>query len=169
MCPCVEKKARGQIFSKQTVETWRSTKSCKTLWKSGESRSVVSASLRSHGLYSPWNSPTRILEWVAIPFSRGSSQPRDPTQVSRTANGFFNLSHKGSPRILERVAYPFPSGSSRPRDQTQVSRIAGGFFTALQGSPNYELIINNQHINIYSLMINDQWINRIWSRDTEKR
>ena len=24
----------------------------------------------------------RILEWVAIPFSRGSSQPRDPTRVS---------------------------------------------------------------------------------------
>ena len=24
----------------------------------------------------------RILEWVAIPFSRGSSQPRDRTQVS---------------------------------------------------------------------------------------
>ena len=26
----------------------------------------------------------RILEWVASPFSRGSSQPRDQTQVSRT-------------------------------------------------------------------------------------
>ena len=26
--------------------------------------------------------PARILEWVAIPFSRGSSQPRDQTQVS---------------------------------------------------------------------------------------
>ena len=24
----------------------------------------------------------RILEWLAIPFSRGSSQPKDPTQVS---------------------------------------------------------------------------------------
>ena len=31
----------------------------------------------------------RILEWVAIPFSRGSSQPRDQTQVSHTAGGFF--------------------------------------------------------------------------------
>ena len=31
----------------------------------------------------------RILEWVAIPFSRGSSQPRDGTQVSRIAGGFF--------------------------------------------------------------------------------
>ena len=32
---------------------------------------------------------TRILEWVAFPFSRGSSQPRDQTQVSCIAGGFF--------------------------------------------------------------------------------
>ena len=32
---------------------------------------------------------TRILEWVAFPFSRGSSQPRDQSQVSRMAGGFF--------------------------------------------------------------------------------
>ena len=31
----------------------------------------------------------RILESVAAPFSRGSSQPRDQTQVSHTAGGFF--------------------------------------------------------------------------------
>ena len=31
----------------------------------------------------------RILEWVAIPFSKGSSQPRDQTQVSLIAGGFF--------------------------------------------------------------------------------
>ena len=31
----------------------------------------------------------RILEWVAFPFSRGSSQPRDRTQVSCIAGGFF--------------------------------------------------------------------------------
>ena len=31
----------------------------------------------------------RILEWVAFPFSGGSSQPRDRTQVSHIAGGFF--------------------------------------------------------------------------------
>ena len=31
----------------------------------------------------------RILDWVAFPFSRGSSQPRDQTQVSHIAGGFF--------------------------------------------------------------------------------
>jgi len=31
----------------------------------------------------------RILEWVAFPFSRESSQPRDQTQISHIAGGFF--------------------------------------------------------------------------------
>ena len=40
----------------------------------------------------------RILEWVAMPSSRGSSQPRDRTQVLCIAGGFFNhLSYEGSP------------------------------------------------------------------------
>jgi len=42
---------------------------------------------------SPWPIQSmefsRILEWVAFPFSRGSSQPRDRTQVSCIAGGFF--------------------------------------------------------------------------------
>ena len=33
----------------------------------------------------------RILEWVAFLFSRGSSQPRDQTQVSRIAGRFFTI------------------------------------------------------------------------------
>ena len=33
----------------------------------------------------------RILEWVAIPFSRGSSQPRDWTQVSCNEGRFFTI------------------------------------------------------------------------------
>ena len=34
----------------------------------------------------------RILEWVAFPFSRGSSQPRDQTQASHIMGGFFTSS-----------------------------------------------------------------------------
>ena len=33
----------------------------------------------------------RILEWVAIPASRGSSQPRDRTQISHIAGRFFTV------------------------------------------------------------------------------
>ena len=33
----------------------------------------------------------RILEWIAIPFSRAFSQPRDQTQVSCIASEFFTI------------------------------------------------------------------------------
>ena len=49
-----------------------------------ESCSVVSNSLRPHGILHGILQ-ARILEWVAVPFSRGSFQPRDQTQVSGIA------------------------------------------------------------------------------------
>ena len=53
----------------------------------------------------------RILEWVAFPFSRGSSQPRNRTQVSHIAGGSFpaELPRKpkstgvGSLSVLQRI------------------------------------------------------------------
>ena len=40
----------------------------------------------------------RVLEWVAMSFSRGSSRPRDRTQVSRIVSKvLYHLSHQGSP------------------------------------------------------------------------
>ena len=45
---------------------------------------AVSYSLRPHGILQ-----ARILEWVAFPFSRGSSQPKNWTQASRIAGEFF--------------------------------------------------------------------------------
>ena len=39
-----------------------------------------------HGIFQ-----ARILEWVAVSFSRGSSQPRDWTQVSRIAGRCFTI------------------------------------------------------------------------------
>ena len=53
------------------------TQSCPTLFNPGSS---------IHGILQ-----ARILEWVAIPFSRGLSQPRDETQVPRTAGRFFTV------------------------------------------------------------------------------
>ena len=44
----------------------------------GESRGLRSlAGFSVHGI-----SQERILEWVAMPFSRGSSQPKDQTHIS---------------------------------------------------------------------------------------
>ena len=42
-----------------------------------------------------------VLEWVAVPFSKRSSQPRNQTQVSLIVGRFFtSCSHRGSPEIL---------------------------------------------------------------------
>ena len=54
-----------------------------------ESHSVVSYSLKLRGCTVHGILQVSIQEWVAIPFSRGSSQPRDQTQVSHIAGGFF--------------------------------------------------------------------------------
>ena len=43
----------------------------------------------------------RILEWVAFPFSGGSSQPRDRTQVSHIAGVFFTTEPQGKPAMQE--------------------------------------------------------------------
>ena len=43
----------------------------------------------------------RILEWVDIPFSRESSQPRDRTRVSHIAGRFFTTEPPGKPSDLK--------------------------------------------------------------------
>ena len=72
----------------------------------------------------------RILEWVAFPFSRVSSQPRYQTQVSHIAGGFFtSWVTREAPEYWRWVAYPFSSGSSPSRSLAGVSCIAGEFPT----------------------------------------
>ena len=53
------------------------------------SRSVMSGCLKPQAPLSVGILQARILEWVAMPSSRGSSQPRDQAQVSCIAGGFF--------------------------------------------------------------------------------
>ena len=71
----------GLFFSEQTaiILTWTDK------WKS-LSRVTLSDTMdyTVHGILQ-----ARILEWVAFPISRGSSQPRDQTQVSCIKGGFF--------------------------------------------------------------------------------
>ena len=54
-----------------------------------------------HGIFQ-----ARVLEWVAISFSRGSPQPRDQTQVSGIVGRlFYHLSHQVSPYFMEWIHY----------------------------------------------------------------
>ena len=48
-----------------------------------------------------WDFPGKsVLVWVAISFSRGSSQPRDRTRVSDIIGGFFTAEPQGKPQDL---------------------------------------------------------------------
>ena len=76
---------------------------CEYTQSESESHSVVSNSCDPmdytvHGILQ-----ARTLEWVAVPFYRGSSQPRAQTQVSLIAGRFFldQLSHQGSPEYKQ--------------------------------------------------------------------
>ena len=68
-------------------------------WKTHESEKSLS---RVQLFVTPWSVAcqaslsmgilqTRILEWVSSPSSRGSSHPRDGTQVSHIASSFFTI------------------------------------------------------------------------------
>ena len=79
-------------------------------------------SLRLHRLWTSSSSvhgilQARILEWVAISSSRGSSQPRDWTWISRIAGRFFffffnHLGHQGSLHFMANIR-----GKSRSSDR----------------------------------------------------
>ena len=71
----------------------------------------------------------RILEWVTFPFSRGSSQSRDRTQVFCTAGDFWPAESQGKPKntgvgSLSLLQQIFPA-----QESNQVSGLAGVFFT----------------------------------------
>ena len=87
----------------------------------------------------------RLLEWGAFPFSRGSSQPRDRTQVSCIAGGFFlyQLSHKGS-LYYEK----FPAGGGKVSEKRlpfsdfcEGLRVTSSHFSLLQPSDPFQGVV----------------------------
>ena len=99
---------------------------------------------------------TRIPEWVAISFSRGSSWPRDNTHVSYVSSVHGIL----QTRVLEGVARSSSRGPSQPRDWTHISYVSCTDTWVLyhwchQGSPlgeNVSLTIPAPQGHLYSLV-----------------
>ena len=56
----------------------------------------------------------KILEWVTVPFSKGSSQPRDQTQVSHTAGDSLSAVPQGKPWWLTTNCKILRDGNTRP-------------------------------------------------------
>ena len=66
-----------------------------TTWEASESHAVMSDSSWPHELWAmEFSRPdTRILEWVAVPFSRGSSQPRSNPGLPYCRQILYQLSY----------------------------------------------------------------------------
>ena len=57
----------------------------------------------------------RILEWVAMPSSKGSSQPRDWTHISGIAGGFFTVwATREAQEYWSELPVPSPGGLPDP-------------------------------------------------------
>ena len=97
-----------KVPGKSVVSTWDSSPSVSTTVLGGGGQHSLLSSQVPALSWEKWKwksqSPTlcdlmdytvhgilqaRILAWVAFPFSRGSSQPKDQTQISQIAGGFF--------------------------------------------------------------------------------
>ena len=67
------------------IVNWKKILTC--TWFIGKNDAEVKVTQSCLTLCDP--TKARILEWVAIPFSRGPFKPRDQTQFSLIASGFF--------------------------------------------------------------------------------
>ena len=106
-----------------------------------ESHSVMSDSLQTHGLYSPWSIQSvvctfhgilqsRTLEWGDFPFSSGSSQPREQAQVSRMAGGSLPGEPQGKAKNTGVGSLSLLQQICLTQHRTRVSSVAGEFFTS---------------------------------------
>ena len=122
--------------------------SCLTAWESSGCKRAqfVSKSVRPYGLYVACQARSsvygillaRLLEWVAISYSRRSSQPRDQTLVSCTAGEFF-------------PAEPLKN-LSRPGMKPVFSSLGGGFFMiGLPSKSNLDYL--NRFYSLYTEIV----------------
>ena len=94
------------------VRVWMCTRTCPHMLSS----SVVSDSLQPHGLQParllcPWNFPRKNIGWVAISYSRGSSQPKDQTCVSCFGRQILSTEPAGKP------IYPYNKAQIKKQDK----------------------------------------------------
>ena len=125
-----------------------------------EGHAIMSDSLRSHGLYCPWNSPGQNTGVGNLSLLQGIFLTQESNWgLLHWRRLLYQLIYQGCPmclqfssvtqscptlcdpmdyrvhgilqaRILEWVTFPFSRGFSQPGDQIQISCIAGGFFTS---------------------------------------
>ena len=105
--------------------------SCPTLW---DPMNCSPPGYSVHGILQ-----ARILEWIAMPSSRRSSQPRDRTQVSHIASGFFTVWATRKPKNTGVESLSLFQGIFLTQESSGVLLHCRWILYQLsyQGSPNY--------------------------------
>ena len=104
-------------------------------YSESESHSIMSDSLQPHRIVHRILQ-AKIPEWVSIPFSRGSSQHRDWTQVSRIAGRFFTSWTREAPEYWSGEPIPSLADLPNPGIEPGSSALqAGSLPTELPGKP----------------------------------
>ena len=104
----------------------------------------------------------RIPEWVAVSFSRGSSAPRDRTQVSCIANRFLTIWATREALCLLFWLFPIPLLNTSSSNVLGVSRGQGYGAERGDGQPLLDLQMWGGTTGL------EQWICLGWSEASEK-
>ena len=100
----------------------------------------------------PWTVQSRTLEWVAFPFSRGSSQPRDWTRVSCITGGFFTSWATGEAQEYW-SGQPNPCSVNLPNQGIKLGSPAlqaDSLPTELSGKPKLALFLPKRPLDYFS-------------------
>ena len=123
---------------------WQVTVHRITKKRENESHSVLSDSLRRHGLYSLWNSPGQNTGVGPFLSSGDLSDPGIEPGLLLCRRVLYQLSHKGSPRKLDWVAYHFSRASSNPGIEPGLLHCRWILYQlSYQGSPGSWRVRNN--------------------------
>ena len=115
-------------FESETEVKGKFAQSCQTLHP--QDCSLPGSSV--HGILQ-----ARILAWVAVPFSRGFSQPRDQTQVSCITGRFFTIWATGKAQEYWSKLIPTPRDLSDPGIKSWSPALQAGSLPAeLPGKPH---------------------------------
>jgi len=108
----------------------------------------------------------RILKWVAMPSSRGSSQPRSPLWQADS----LPFEPPGKPMNTELHSPSLLQGSSWPRNWTGVSCIPGRFFTSWatrEAHTNMYITVNiytiKSTLSCFSNLAHSSWVLSVYS------